>query len=86
MPELGFLIDCRHLYAVPTDEKGVAVITTLPAGTSETPTQSSFIVEHSEFKMPHPDGPFRPMERVALVAGETSETTIRMQLGKETID
>ena len=49
MRERGVLIDCRHFYTVPTDALGVAVITTLPAGTSETPTQSSFMVEHPEF-------------------------------------
>ncbi len=86
MKQLGVLTDSHVAYLQTTDEKGVAVLHTLPGGQSAGTTEE-IAVKHGDYEMPtSPDHPLQRYAQVELFAEETAEITIRLQpIGTETI-
>ena len=80
MRKLGARIDFLNAYSRKTDENGVAVLHTLPGGQSLT-HKEHISVEHPEYEIPtSPEQPVHRVAQVELLAEETAEITIRMQL------
>lgn len=86
MKQLGVLTDFLAAYSQTTDEKGVAVLHTLPGGQSAATTEE-IAVRHRDYEMPtSPDDPLQRDAKVELFAEEVAEITIRLQtIGTETI-